>query len=80
MPFEVELTPSLIAHLQAQKVAVTVKPREIVSQISYADDEGGIVCQIVPKDGRDALIVSLTPCASASFPAVCSGDVRLPEA
>ena len=54
------MTPSLIAHLQAQKVAVTVKPREIVSQISYADDEGGIVCQIVPKDGRDALIVSLT--------------------
>jgi hypothetical protein len=58
VPFEVELTPSLIAHLQAQQVAVAVKPREIVSQISYAGDEGGIVCHIV--EGRDALIVSLT--------------------
>jgi hypothetical protein len=28
VPFEVELTPSLIAHLQAQQVAVAVKPRE----------------------------------------------------
>jgi hypothetical protein len=60
VPFEVELTPSLIAHLQAQQVAVAVKPREVVSQISYAGDEGGIVCHIVPKDGRNALIVSLT--------------------
>jgi hypothetical protein len=60
VPFEVELTPSLIAHLQAQQVAVAVKPREIVSQISYAGDEGGIVYHIVPKQGRDALIVSLT--------------------
>ena len=60
VPFEVELTPSLITYLQAQQVAVAVKPREIVSQISYAGDEGGIVCHIVPKEGRDALIVSLT--------------------
>lgn len=52
--------PSLIAHLQAQQVAVVVKPREIVSQISYAGDEGGIVCHIAPKEGRGALIVSLT--------------------
>ncbi|MGI8570979.1 MAG: hypothetical protein ACR2KT_19020 [Methylocella sp.] len=60
VPFEVELTPSLTAHLQAQQVTVAFKPREIVSQISYAGDEGGIVCHIVPKEGRDALIVSLT--------------------
>jgi hypothetical protein len=60
VPFEVELTPSLIAHLQAQQVSIAVKPSEIVSQISYAGDEGGIVCHIVPKEGRDALIVSLT--------------------
>ncbi|MGH6837903.1 MAG: hypothetical protein ACREDT_03725 [Methylocella sp.] len=60
MPFEVELTPPLIAHLQAQQVTVAVKSREIVSQISYAGDEGGIVCHIVPKEGRNALVVSLT--------------------
>jgi hypothetical protein len=54
------LSPSLIAHLHAQQVAVAVKPREIVSEISYVGDDGGIVCHIVPKEGRDALIVSLT--------------------
>jgi hypothetical protein len=31
VPFDVELTPPLIAHLQAQHVAVAVKTREIVS-------------------------------------------------
>lgn len=60
VPFEMELTPSLIAHLQAQQVAVAVNPRQIVSQISYAGDEGGIVCHIAPEEGRDALVVSLT--------------------
>ena len=60
VPFEVDLTPSLIAYLHAQQVAVAVKPREIVSQISYAGDEGGIVCHIVPEHGHNALIVSLT--------------------
>jgi hypothetical protein len=60
LPFEVELTPSLIALLRAQHVAVAVNPRQIVSEISYAGDEGGIVCHIVPEEGRNAIIVSLT--------------------
>ena len=60
LPFEVELTPSLIAHLRAQHLAAAAKPRQIVSEISYAGDEGGIVCHIVPEDGRNAIIVSLT--------------------
>ena len=59
-PFEVELTPSVIAHLRAQQVTVVVKPRQIVMEISYAGDEGGIVCHMAPEEGRDALIVSLT--------------------
>jgi hypothetical protein len=32
----------------------------MVSDVSYAADEGGIVCHIVPPDRREALIVSLT--------------------
>jgi hypothetical protein len=59
-PFEVELPPSLITHLQAQQAAIAVKPRQSVSKVSYLGDEGGIVCHIVPDEGRDALIVSLT--------------------
>jgi hypothetical protein len=43
LPFEVELTPSLIAHLQPKHVAVAVKQRQIVSEISYLGDDGGIV-------------------------------------
>jgi hypothetical protein len=57
-PFEVELTPSVIAHLRTQQIAV--KPQQIVTEISYAGDEGGIVCHMAPEEGRDALIVSLT--------------------
>ena len=59
-PFEVELTPSLIAHLRAQRVAFDGKSRQIVSKISYAGDEGGILCHIEPEASREVLIVSLT--------------------
>lgn len=59
-PFEVELTPSVIAHLRAQQVAVVAKPHQIVTEISYAGDESGIVCHMAPEEGRDALIVLLT--------------------
>ena len=31
-----------------------------VSELSYAGDEGGIVCHIVPSEEREALVVSLT--------------------
>ena len=79
-PFEVELTPSVIAHLRAQQVAVVVKPRQIVMEISYAGDEAGIVCHMAPEEGRDALMVWLNSCASKSFPAIRRNRVRLPEA
>ncbi len=57
-PFEVELAPSVIAHLRTQQI--TVKPQQIVTEISYAGDEGGIVYHMAPEEGRDALNVSLT--------------------
>ena len=60
VPFEVELTPSVIAHLRAQQVAVAVNPRQIVTEVSYAGDEGGILCHMAPEENRDALIVSMT--------------------
>jgi hypothetical protein len=60
VPFEVELTPSVIAHLRAQQVAVAVNPRQIVTEVSYAGDEGGILCHMAPEESRDALIVSMT--------------------
>ena len=60
VPFEVELTPALIKHLQAETIATLHDIRHMVSDVSYAGDEGGIVCHIVPRDRQEALIVSLT--------------------
>ena len=60
VPFEVELPPSLIAHLLAQQTAVPVNPRHSVSKVSYLGDEGGIVCHIVPEESDNVLVVSLT--------------------
>ena len=60
LPFEVELVPSLVNYLRAQRIAVADQTQHIVSEVSYAGDEGGIVCHIVPPEKREALVVSLT--------------------
>jgi hypothetical protein len=60
VPFEVELVPSLINYLRAQHIAIADQTQHIVSDISYAGDEGGIVCHIVPPDKQETLVVSLT--------------------
>jgi hypothetical protein len=60
VPFEVELMPALIEHLRVENIATLNEIRQTVSDVSYAGDEGGIVCHIVPADRREALVVSLT--------------------
>jgi hypothetical protein len=59
-PFEVELAPSLIDHLQAENV-VNADRNPVVWDLSYAGDEGGIMCHMSRSEetGR-ALVVSLT--------------------
>ena len=57
-PFEVEVLPSVVKHLQSENLAITNPTRQVVSDLSYAGDEGGIVCHIEGK--REALIMSLT--------------------
>ncbi len=59
-PFEVDLTPSVMAHLRAQQFPVALKSQQCVTEISYAGDEGGIVCHMASEGSREALIVSLT--------------------
>ena len=34
--------------------------RYVVSEVSYAGDEGGIVCHIAPPQGGGAIVISLT--------------------
>ena len=55
VPFEVELMPPLVEHLRAKNIATLHETRQTVSDASYAGDEGGIVCHIVPSDRREAL-------------------------
>jgi len=60
VPFEVDLTPAVVKQLQSEYVANADQIRRIVSDLSYAGDEGGIVCHIVPLDKQEALFISLT--------------------
>jgi hypothetical protein len=60
VPFEVELTPEVVKQLQAQSLAHADQTHRIVSDLSYAGDEGGIVCHIVPLDKKEALFISIT--------------------
>jgi hypothetical protein len=60
-PFEVELTERLVKYLGAQGDAMADQTHQIVSDLSYAGDEGGIVCHMLPsEEGEGALVVSLT--------------------
>jgi hypothetical protein len=60
-PFEVELTERLVKYLRAQADVMADQTRHIVSDLSYAGDQGGIVCHMLPsKKGGGALVVSLT--------------------
>jgi hypothetical protein len=60
VPFKVEFVPSLATYLRAQHLAIADQTQHIVSNLSYAGDEGGIVCHITPPDQEQALVVSLT--------------------
>ena len=60
VPFKVELVPSLVNYLREQHVAIADQTQHIVSDLSYAGDEGGIVCHIVRPEDQGALVVSLT--------------------
>jgi hypothetical protein len=60
LPFEAALTPDLIAHLARQQNPVAVKSTETVTDISYAGDDGGIVCHIRPEGADSMIVASLT--------------------
>ena len=60
VPFDVELMPALIKYLQTEDLAAAERTRQTVTDLSYAGDEGGIVCHIVRPEEKAALVVSLT--------------------
>jgi hypothetical protein len=60
VPFNVELSEPLVKHLRAQHHPIAGQKHHTVSDLSYAGDEGGIVCHMVHSEERGALVVSLT--------------------
>jgi len=60
VPFKVELVPSLVTYLRTQQIAFADQTQHIVSDLSYAGDDGGIVCYIASLEMEQALVVSLT--------------------
>ena len=60
VPFEVRLTPTLLRHLQSRSSMAASSARHLVRSISYAGDEGGILCHLDAGNGQEVLIVSLT--------------------
>ena len=60
VPFEVELAPTLIEHLQDENLGNS-DLMHLVWDLSYAGDEGGIMCHMArPEETGRALVVSLT--------------------
>jgi hypothetical protein len=60
VPFTVELTPRLLTHLRAEHADIADASEHLVRDLSYAGDEGGIVCHLAATEAGAALVVSLT--------------------
>jgi hypothetical protein len=60
LPFEAELTSGLMAELTAKHFSAGLQRRQTVSKVSYAGDEGGIMCCIEPRDGKNVIVTSIT--------------------
>ena len=60
VPFEVELTLALLARLRSETIASEIAPRQLVREVSYAGDEGGILSHIELSGSEKRLVVSLT--------------------
>jgi hypothetical protein len=59
-PFNVALTPWVVQHLQAEHGDLVNAAEHVVSYLSYAGDEGGILCHIAPSATANVLVISLT--------------------
>lgn len=59
LPFKVRLLPELVDMLAQQENPVAAKSVEVVTEVSYAGDDGGIVCHIDLSDANSMVVVSL---------------------
>ena len=59
-PFEVALTQPVVALLRSQENTQAIQPRQIVVEISYIGDGGGVMCRMQPRETENAVVLSLT--------------------
>jgi len=79
-PFEVELMPALIHYLQERNVTAVSGIRQTVWDVSYAGDEGGIVCHLSRSDETGQALVVIDPRSGGSRDATCAYCSRVSEA
>ncbi len=60
LPFEADLTPELLAQLTRKHFSAGLQRRQIVSRVSYAGDEGGILCHMEPENEQSVIVASIT--------------------
>lgn len=79
IPFEAEMTPTLMVRLRAEPDGIDLAQLQIVRDVSYAGTEGGILCHIDPDDSGKRLLFSLTRlrvCRSLPFAAAALDDQK----
>ena len=79
VPFEVELTPPLIAQLRAGPDGMDIAPRQVVRDVSFAGDEGGILSTSSRTTAERAHRLAHPPHGS-TLSGLRRGHARLPEA
>lgn len=60
LPFEIELTADVLAHIAPQTDSKDIRARQVATDVSYAGDEVGILCHIQREDTANVFIISLT--------------------
>ncbi len=64
-PFDVELEPALINYLRAKNLPEANRIHHTIFDLSYAGDEGGIMCHLSHSDAGSALVPRSMPLARA---------------
>src|SRR3954451_15014768 len=60
VPFEAVVSPEALRQLRARDAGSNWTPRQIVHDVSYLGDMGGIVCHLQPPEAREVAVISLT--------------------
>jgi hypothetical protein len=60
VPFEAVVSPEALRQLRARDAGSNWTTRQIVHDVSYLGDMGGIVCHLQPPEAREVAVISLT--------------------